>query len=304
MEKIKLFCESPNREDLTAVVWLPDGKPRAFIQILHGMAEHIERYDRTATDLCRYGYAVVGHNHKGHGPETPKEELGYFYEREGWSKLVEDAHAVSDAIRSRYPGVPLVVLGHSMGSFVAREYVIRYGDEIDALVLSGTGWHPAGLCTTAGLLAKCCNRKRPAKLVDRIAFSANNKPFEPARTPFDWLSRDKQEVDKYIQDDYCGFVFTGAAFADMFGGLKELTKLERLEDIPHTLPIYFMSGDKDPVGNMGKSVHEVARQFKQAGVTDVTVHLYDGARHELFNELNRDEVIRDLVSWLNEKIKA
>lgn len=292
--------QSPHRNDIQVSVWLPEGRPRAVIQIFHGMAEHIARYDRPAIELARRGYAVVGHNHQGHGPETPKEKLGYFYDKDGWINIMEDGYAVTEAVKKQLPGIPLVLLGHSMGSFLAREYVLRYGDALDGLILSGTGWYPATVCSAGALVAGIASPKKPAPFVDKMAFSGNNKAFTPARTPFDWLSRDKAEVDKYIADPYCGFTFTGRAFHDFFEGLKALTKLDRLSAMPKKLPVYFMSGDRDPVGQMGKGVLEVAGQFRQAGLSDVSVHLYDGARHELFNETNRDEVLHELETWLDE----
>jgi len=300
-ETIKL--KTPNRQDLSLTVWQPETPPRAVIQLLHGMAEHIGRYDRTARDLAAAGYAVAGHDHKGHGPDTPDEELGYFYDRDGWDKVVEDSHAVTVYLRQRFPEVPLVLLGHSMGSFMAREFVLRYPGETDALILSGTGWYPAAVCTAGRLLARMSAAKKPAKWVDKVAFSGNNKPFEPARTPFDWLSRNPEEVDKYIADPRCGFTFTGRAFYDFFGGLKKLTDLRRLNDLPADEPVYFMSGDSDPVGQMGKGVLTVADQYRRAGVKNVTVHLYTHARHELFNEMNRDEVMSDLISWLGSAVR-
>ena len=298
-----LQASSPNRDSFPVSVWLPEGKPRAVIQLFHGMAEHIARYDRPATELARRGFAVAGHDHMGHGPGTPKEKLGYFYDKDGWKRIMEDGYAVTELLRKQFPGVPVVLLGHSMGSFLAREYVLRYGDRLSGLILSGTGWYPAAVCTAGRLAAAVSPQKKPAPLVNKLAFAGNNKAFEPARTPFDWLSRDKAEVDKYIADPFCGFVFTGRAFKDFFGGLQALTKLDRLTVMPQKLPVCFISGDRDPVGQMGKGVMEVASQFRKAGMTDVTVCLYDGARHELFNETNRDEVIHELSAWLDKRFR-
>ena len=302
-ERTWITVETPNRPDAHVSVWTPDGAPRAIIQIFHGMAEHIERYDRVATELTRKGYAVAGHNHKGHGPETPAEQLGYFYASDGWRKIVEDGHAVSEALKQRFPGIPLILLGHSMGSFLARDYIMRYPGEPDALILSGTGSYPAGLCHAARLMTRFAPADKPAPGIDKLAFSGNNKPFQPARTPFDWLSRNTAEVDKYIADPLCGFVFTGRAYFDLFTGLLNLTRLEGLEHVPTDMPVCFISGDSDPVGQMSKGVLEVSRQFKNAGLKDVTVKLYHNARHELFNEMNRDEVIADLSAWLEQTLR-
>ena len=280
-------------------VWKPAGQPKGLVQILHGMAEHIDRYQRLAQALNEAGYLVFGRNHRGHGPEA--KTLGYFADENGWQYLADDIWADAQAVRGQYPGLPYFLLGHSMGSFLAREYALQHGKELSGLILSGTGWYPRALCRSARLLAKLSPRKKPAMLVGGIAFSGNNKPFSPGRTGFEWLSRDEQEVDKYVADPLCGFCFTGGAFADFFGGLAALTYENDLKAMPKDLPVYFVSGDQDPVGQMGKGVLQVAEQFKRIGMTDVTVKLYPGARHEVFNETNRDEIISDLIAWLNEK---
>lgn len=278
-------------------IWLPQGAPRAVVQLVHGMAEHLGRYEALARRLNEAGFVVAGINHRGHGPEAKR--LGWFAERDGWRLLVEDAHQVTLQMKKQYPGLPFVLLGHSMGSFVAREYALRYGEALSCLVLSGTGWYGAPLCGAGWLLARLSPAYRPAALVNRIAFSGNNRPFAPARTAFDWLSRDEAQVDAYIQDPLCGFVFTGSAFRDFFGGLIRLTRRERLLRMPKALPAYFLSGECDPVGQMGKGVEQVAAQLRGVGMQDVTVRLYPGARHELFHEINRDEVFDQLIGWLN-----
>lgn len=281
-------------------VWEPEGEIKGIVQLLHGMAEHIHRYDRMAKALNAHGYLVVGHNHRGHGPHA--EKLGYFAAEHGWDHLIEDAHQVTLEIKERYPGKKLVLLGHSMGSFAAREYAIRYGTELEGLVLSGTGYYPALVAGLGKLIAKCCPKDQPAPFVDKIAFSANNKAFKPARTPFDWLSRDEMQVDQYIADPLCGFLFTGQAYADFFGGLMQLTHTDRLQAMPKDLPVFFLSGDHDPVGQMGKGVQKTADQFKEVGIKHVTVKLYPMGRHEMFNEINKEEVDQDLRNWLDSVI--
>lgn len=284
-----------------ARLWLPQGEARAVVQIAHGMAEHIARYEPLAQALTDAGFAVCGHNHEGHGGQGDIQ--GYFAQDNGWDVVVEDIFSVQCAARERLPDAKFALLGHSMGSFAAREFALRHAHTLSALVLSGTGWHPPMLCRLGGLAANLSclfgQRDKPAPKVDKLAFSANNKQFEPSRTPFDWLSRDNAQVDKYIADPDCGFVFTGRGFSDLFHGLMMLSDTDRVLTLPKSLPIYMISGDNDPVGGNGKGVTTVYEQYKRADVWDVTLKLYPGARHELFNETNREEVISDLIAWLN-----
>lgn len=292
---------------LTLYLWQTDAPCRGVIQLVHGMAEHIARYDRLARALCAAGYTVAGHSHLGHGEDAREDELGFFGRRDGWDHLVEDVHAAHEMLLKRFPGQRFAILGHSMGSFVTREYLLRYGGDLTAAVICGTGWFPGPLCSVARAAAALCGVfggwQKPAPLVDRLMSKDNNKAFAPVRTPFDWLSRDTAEVDKYMADPRCGFLFTARGYYDMFTGLKSLSRLHRLAALPGNLPVLFISGDADPIGTQGKGVSTVAQQFRDAGVRDVTVRLYPGARHELFNETNRDEITAELIDWLNRHMK-
>jgi Lysophospholipase len=244
-------------------VWRPEGEVRAVVQVIHGMAEHIDRYEAMAKHLNTKGIAVVGINLRGHG--TNAEIKGWFAEKNGWGMLVEDHHALTNEIRREFPGVPLALLGHSMGSFLAREYAMRFSKDIDMLILSGTGHYAKSLCAAGGLLAKLSAKKKPANFVNGIAFTGNNKPFQPSRTDFDWLSRDEKNVDKYVADEYCGFTFTGSAFADFFGGLKALCDTKRLQAVRKDLPVLLISGACDPVGQMGEGVKITGKEYEDAG---------------------------------------
>lgn len=292
---------------LTLYLWQTDAPCRGVIQLVHGMAEHIARYDRLARALCAAGYTVAGHSHLGHGEDAREDELGFFGRKDGWDHLVEDVHAAHEMLLKRFPGQRFAILGHSMGSFVTREYLLRYGGDLTAAVICGTGWFPGPLCSVARAAAALCGVfggwQKPAPLVDRLMSKDNNKAFAPVRTPFDWLSRDTAEVDKYMADLRCGFLFTARGYYDMFTGLKSLSRLHRLAALPGDLPVLFISGDADPIGTQGKGVNTVAQQFRDAGVRDVTVRLYPGARHELFNETNRDEITAELIDWLNRHMK-
>lgn len=287
-----------NGEEHPIRLWVPEGAPRCVVQIVHGMAEHIDRYERLALFLNARGIAVAGINLAGHGAES--KVLGWFSDQDGWKMVLEDINGVRAKLKERLPDVPYVLMGHSMGSFLVRSYLAAYPVP-DLAVLSGTGTYLKGLCGFGKALAALCSvfgGQKPSKLVSAISFSANNKPFKPARTAYDWLSRDEKEVDKYVSDPYCGFLFTAKAYQDFFGGLKGIASDEHLNTFPKAVPLYVMSGECDPVGQMGKGVHQAAERYRAAGCKDVTVKLYEGARHEILNETNRDEVMGDLAHWL------
>lgn len=283
-------------------LWEPEGPPRAVVLISHGMAEHIGRYDAFGQALAARGFLVAGYNHLGHGAEASLQ--GYFADSDGWGKLVHDLHTAMGFLAGLAPNAGKVLFGHSMGSFLAREYALRYPRELDALVLSGTGWHPRALClaglSISGLLCGLGLRRKRSNALDRLVFSSNNKAFAAqALTPVDWLSRDPAEVRKYVDDPLCGFVFTAGGFKDLFEGLLALTRTQRQRSLPPGLPVYLMSGGEDPVGGSGKGVQAIADQYRKAGLNQVTVKLYQGARHELLHETNRDEAVSGLLSWLD-----
>lgn len=283
-------------------VWQPDGAPRAVVLFSHGMAEHIARYEEVGQYLAQAGWIAAGYNHAGHGPQTPPEKLGYFAKRNGWQMLVDDLHAARLALQASFPGLPFFLLGHSMGSFLAREYVLQHGDGLSGLVLSGTGWQPP-LAAKAGraltrLAGWLFGEDKRSPLLDQLIFSSNNKSFAPPRTAMDWLSRDSRQVDLYLQDPLCGFVFTPSGYHDLLFGLDRLTQTDRLAALPKALPVLLISGDHDPVGQMGRGVQTVAAQYRAAGLASVAVILYPQARHELFHEINRSQVFADLAAWL------
>ena len=306
MKKESMYTPSVTGEPTPWRLWTPEeGQPRAVVQLVHGMAEHIDRYDDTARALTEAGFVVVGHTHIGHGKNAMVP--GWFSESNGWQHLLEDIHMIRGLAQERYPDLPYIILGHSMGSFLVRCYIGQHAEGITAAVLSGTGDFDNGTVGAGLMVAKlvCAlgGAKKPSNLINKLAFAANNKPFEPARTPFDWLSRDAEQVDRYVMDPACGFLFTGAGYRDLFSGIRLMNEPATLTRVPKTLPLLFISGDKDPVGGMGKGVRAVAERYEQAGVQSVDVMLYQDARHELFNEINRTEVWAQLIGWLNEHLE-
>lgn len=282
------------------------GMPKAIVQIAHGMAEHIGRYDTFAGMLVQNGFIVYGNDHRGHGKTAGAvERVGYAGE-DGFERSVEDMHVLARLAREENPGLPLFLFGHSMGSFLSRRFIERYGGDLDGVVLSGTAGDP-GLLGKAGVwLARLEMMRKglasPSTLLNRLTFGGYNKGFKPAHTEFEWLSRDAMEVDKYIEDPYCGGVFSAGFFHDLARGLLRINSQEHFERVPKDLPMLLLAGDRDPVGNHAKGVLEVFGKYQKAGVIDVTYKIYPGSRHEILNERNRAKVYEDVVSWLEEQM--
>lgn len=284
----------------------PDTKVKGAVQIAHGMAETAFRYERFADLLTQNGYVVYANDHRGHGKTAGNlENVGYLAEEDGFDWLVKDMHQLTTIIKKDHSDLPVFLFGHSMGSFATQRYIMLFGSELKGVILSGSNGR-AVLLHNFGFLAasrevKKNGRKAKSEKMNQLSFGSFNNAFKPSRTEFDWLSRDKGEVDKYIDDSYCGGVFSAGFFYDFMKGLKEIDKVKGIDLIPKKLPIYIFSGDKDPVGGAGKGVRKLYNTYKKAGIQDVTMKLYPDGRHEMLNEINKDEVMRDVVEWLNLK---
>jgi alpha-beta hydrolase superfamily lysophospholipase len=306
MQSSTFTLTTPDGTEVFVNRWLPDGAVKGIVQIAHGMAEHSSRYARFAERLTAHGYAVYASDHRGHG-RTPGTR-GSFAANEGWQTVVDDLRAVADRAREEHPELPLFLLGHSMGSFLARGFAAQHGAELAGLVLTGTAGSAGPLGNVGVLLATAQARLRGHEhvsgLMNQLTFGQYNAAFKPTRTEFDWLSRDTAEVDKYVADPDCGFVFTAGGFVDLLKGLAAVNSDRVVSRIPEDLPIYLAAGDMDPVGNKGKGVRAVANQLRRVGVRDVTVTLWPGARHEILNETNRDEVEAEIVDWLDAHLPA
>lgn len=295
--------------DIFARCWAPaDDNPTGIVQIAHGMAEHGERYADFAAYLCSKGFAVIANDHIGHGKSVKTDnDLGYFGENGGWDAFVEDERTVTELIKKEYPGTPIIFFGHSMGSFIAREYLRRYGDDgaIKGGVICGTsGKNPASAIAIklADGIAKAKGSRHKSEFINKMAFGAYNKKFEGA-TAFDWLTSDKEQVEKYIDDKYCGYLFTAAGYKDLFTVLTLVSGKEWFSNMPKELPLLVISGEDDPVGNYGKGIKQVYNDLKLAGVNDVTLKLYPGMRHEILNERKNKTVYEDMAIWMLSKIK-
>jgi alpha-beta hydrolase superfamily lysophospholipase len=284
--------------------WKPQGEPRGVVQIVHGVAEHIGRYDQVAQFLTAHGFVVCGEDHLGHGKTVDDNKYGYFARHDGWALVTADIRTLRQRQGEKYPGVPYFLLGHSMGSFLTRTYLCRYPGEVDGAILSGTGQEAAALVSlgkvVAGLLCAVGRADRPSALVTQLSLGAYNKKFRPNRTSADWISRDEAAVDAYLADPLCTFQPTAGMFRDMMGGLQYIASPRALAQMDRDTPIYVLSGDHDPVGGMGRGVEKVVSMFRAAGCRDVTVKLYPDGRHEMFQEQNRQEVLDDLLAWLEE----
>jgi alpha-beta hydrolase superfamily lysophospholipase len=288
--------------------WLPEGPPKAVVQVAHGMAEHSARYARLAEALTAAGYAVYANDHRGPGGTANEADHGYFADHDGWDTVVADLRGVTDFAREEHPGVPVFLLGASMGSFISRAYAIENSRDLAGLVLVGTSGDP-GLLGRAGLVvaraeALVRGRRHVAPLLDSLSFGKFNAAFKPNRTDFDWLSRDEAEVDKYVADPLCGKTFTAGFFVDMVGGLLAVNDKRQVARVRRDLPVLILSGSRCQVGAEGQGPREVEEQYHAAGVTDVSCTIYPDARHELFNETNRDEVTADVVAWLDAHLPA
>jgi alpha-beta hydrolase superfamily lysophospholipase len=285
MDETTFSFAAADGSDITVYRWTGDGEPKALVQIAHGMGEHAARYRRLAEAITAAGYVVYANDHRGHGRTAGSPDHHGDLGQGGWAGLVSDLGELGAIARREHPGLPLVVIGHSMGSFALQGHLLDHSADVDAAVLSGT--------TAIDVIAPGID---PTKEVDLSAFNAS---FEPARTEYDWLSRDPDEVDAYVADAACGFGLNPQGTASMLDGLADTGDSARLAGIRSDLPIYLLSGDADPLAGGGALIELVADRYRQAGVADVTVALYPGARHEVFNETNRDEITADLVTWLD-----
>lgn len=287
---------------LHCVLWKPEREPVAVLQITHGMMEHILRYDEFATFLMNQRIAVIGHDHLGHGKSCGEDGLGYFAEKGGSRYLIKDIHRVGKVIRKHYPDLPLFLMGHSMGSFFLRRYLTICGKEVQGAIIMGTGNQPLPLVAAGrvmtGLISRLGGPTYRSHLMHHMVLGRYSRPFRPNRTTNDWLSEVDEKVDEFLNDPYCNFYFTCAAYRDFFNILLDLKFKRQFKHIPKQLPILVTSGAKDPVGDFGKGVLGVYFQLIRLGIEDVQLKLYPNARHELVNASNRQEIYHDLMNWM------
>lgn len=298
------FSSRDGEHRIHAIRWIPEiDRPVCILQIIHGMSEYVDRYDEFARYMAGKGILVVGDDHLGHGKSVnPGETFGYFCKEDAATVLVRDEHRLKKMIQEQYQGVPYIILGHSMGSFIARNYLIRYGSGIDGAIIMGTGMQPRlRLAVVRGLAALqilFCGPKHVSRLIDRLAFGSFNRRIESPKTPSDWLCTNEESVERYIEDPLCGFVFTANGFQTLMKLIWNLNDSRKLNKMPRQLPVFFVAGEEDPVGDYGQAVKDVYESFLRLGMEHVQMKLYPGDRHEILNETDRKDVYGDIYRWI------
>ncbi|UCJ16255.1 alpha/beta hydrolase [Pseudomonas sp. MM211] len=305
MQHRSFWLDSSDGVPLYVNHWRAEREPKAVLMIAHGMAEHSGRYARFAEALVAVGFEVYAADQRGHGQTAQHGQLGYFADRNGWSHVVGDLSTLNHHIRQQCPQTPIFLFGHSMGSYIATAYLMHHSSSVQGAILSGSNYQRVAIYRAATLIARVERWRQGATgrsaLIDWLSFGAFNKAFKPARTPFDWLSRDSAEVDRYIADPLCGFRCTNQLWLDLLEGLQQITPTACLKQIAPQLPILIIGGDHDPV-SQGQRLQHLADALNRSGHNRTTLKRYPQARHELLNELNRDEVTRDLIDWLEQAL--
>lgn len=308
MKKAFKMLSTDGKHQLQGYVWRPDNmEPKAVVQLVHGMVEHIERYDEFATRLTMKGYLVIGYDHLGHGNSViSKEEYGYFAKEQGHNLLIQDIRRLYKKVKKTYPKLPYFLMGHSMGSFLVRRYLTVYGgQELTGTIIMGTGRQRFPVVvfgvTVAQVLKKWKGDQYRSFWMNQLAFGGYNRKFKNTRG--NWLSKDEEKVREYFEDERCQFIFTVGAYQDLFQVLCEIERKKNLQRMSKDLPILLVSGEEDPVGDFGKGVRSVYKQYQKLGMKDVELKLYPNDRHEILNELDRECVYQDLYDWMEKKIE-
>ncbi len=301
-----LHIQQPDNHAIPLYQWTPENEPIAVIHISHGMAEYGLRYKTLATDFNKLGFVVYAHDHRGHGETISHGTQGHFADQNGWQLAVNDIAAVAKFIEERHSDLPCFMLGHSTGSYLLQSYLqqnslVQNQPEISGVILSSSNYTPGLSMLFARAIAKLeimrQGKTGHSKVIERLTFADFNRRFKPQRTDFDWLSRDEKQVDAYINDPQCGFPCTNQLWADLFAGLHSICSVKALKSLPENLPILILGGAVDPV-SAPRGQHNLAAAYRKAGLKDVTTHIYPDGRHEMFNEINRDQVVERLIQWM------
>ena len=296
------YPSKDGKTTIHACIWQCEGEPKAVLQIIHGMAEYAARYAPLAEFLNKQGIVVCAEDHLGHGKSVCSEDdLGYFAAKNGWQTVLSDIRGLTEIVKPKYVGVPYFVMGHSMGSFFCRKYISLYGDNLAGAIVMGTGFKSAattgGAKFITGLVAAFKGWRYRSKFIDNSAFGSYNKRFDK-RTSFDWLSANPDNVDNYIADPLCGVPFTCNAFYGLFSIISQACKSKTIKAVPEKLPVFVVAGADDPVGDYGKGVKKAKAKFDEAGIEDVSITLYEKARHEILNDFCKGQVEKDILSFI------
>lgn len=296
------YKSNAKTEKIHAVKWIPDGEIRAIVMIVHGMTEFIERYEETALFLCEKGFLVAGNDHLGHGASIGKNPPGYMCKKDPATILVEDVEKLRQLLVKEYPDLPLIMLGHSMGSLITRNYLTVYGDHLSGVILSGTLLMPMGTMKLMDILIKIntlfYGTKHPNALLNKIAFGAYNRKIPHPKTDNDWLTKDEEIVQAYTKNPLCTFIFTNNGFHALQQLGVRLHDKKRLAAIPKSLPVLFIYGKEDPCGDYGVGAHKVYESYVNLGIRSVKEIAYPGDRHELLNETDREKIREDIYHWI------
>lgn len=301
------IASTDSKNNLNVIIWETEKEPIGVLQIVHGMAEYIDRYDNFAKYMTEQGFNVIGHDHLGHGHSVSDEhDYGFFAEENGDKIIIEDMHSVTQYAREKWEELPNFILGHSMGSFCLRQYLTKYSNDVFGAIIMGTGWIPSAAAFLGKTIATNTCKSKGSHTVNplliKLTLEPYNKPFAPARTNCDWLSRDEKQVDLYVNDKLCGFDFTAGAYKDFFTVLEKIAKNRQLIGMRKSLPILITSGSVDPVGGK-KACEKLNAQYKRCGIDDVTLKLWENDRHEILNELDKSDVYQYIYNWLKSKIQ-
>ena len=302
MKKEFFFPSKDGITQIHAIEWIPEGEPKAVLQIAHGMVEHIERYHDFASYLAENGVYVTGHSHLGHGKSmVSKEKMGYFAAPNGNECVIGDIHQLRTMTGEKYPEIPYFLMGHSMGSFLTRQYIGMYGEGLSGAIIMGTGEQPdlilAGGKMVCKVIAAFKGWEHRSKFVNSLVIGGFEKEMGKG-----WLSRNVENVKNYAKDPLSGFVFTLNAFYHMFDGMSKMNKQEKAGNFSKELPLFFVAGSEDPVGAHGKGVETVYQRYLDKGAKNTDIKLYPDDRHEILNELDKDVVYEDIYRWMTENI--
>ncbi len=300
----------PSKDGLTqihAIEWIPEGEIRGILQISHGMVEFIDRYDRYASFMASQGFYVVGNDHLGHGKSvTDESQYGYFAKHNGNFCVLGDMQQLRVNTQKKYPDIPYFILGHSMGSFYARQFIEKYGAGLKGAIIMGTGYQPIPTLDLAIGLTAVFQQSRGghyrSSTINNMALGSYNEKFEPGRTKNDWLTKDEAIVDAYEANPLNQFMFTVNGYYNLFRGMRYCERQENLDKIPKTLPVLVVSGAEDPVGEFGKGPRMVAQSYQKTGLLDVTLKLFPGDRHEILNELDKEAVDQYILEWIETRM--